>query len=48
MDEALEVNGFTLGQITNPSKISEGELVTQFLEWTQGMADRTCRLIETL
>jgi DNA polymerase III epsilon subunit-like protein len=41
MDEALAVNGFTLEQITDPTKISEGELVTQFLEWTQGMVDRT-------
>jgi DNA polymerase III epsilon subunit-like protein len=41
MEDALKVNGFTQEQITNPSKISEGELVTQFLEWTQGMADRT-------
>ncbi len=41
MDEALVVNGFTLEQITDPTKMSEGELATQFLEWTQGMADRT-------
>ena len=41
MEDALKVNGFTQEQITNPSKMSEGELATQFLEWTQGMADRT-------
>lgn len=41
MDGALEVNGFTLEQITDPSKMSEGELVTQFLEWSFSMADRT-------
>jgi DNA polymerase III epsilon subunit-like protein len=41
MDEALEVNGFTEAQITDPTKMTEAELVTQFLEWTQEMSDRT-------
>jgi DNA polymerase III epsilon subunit-like protein len=41
MDDALKVNGFTLEQITDSTKISEGELVTQFLEWTFSMQDRT-------
>jgi len=41
MDEALEVNGFTLEEITDESKKTEAELVTEFLEWTQHIADRT-------
>jgi len=41
MNEALVVNGFTKEQITDSSKITEGELVTQFLEWTYSMNDRT-------
>jgi DNA polymerase III epsilon subunit-like protein len=41
MEEALKVNGFTQAQITDPSKITEGELVTQFLEWSFSMSDRT-------
>ncbi len=41
MDEALEVNGFTEAQITDVTKMTEGELVTQFLEWSQELADRT-------
>ncbi|MEM9336330.1 MAG: 3'-5' exonuclease [Patescibacteria group bacterium] len=40
-DGALEVNGFTEAEITDPSKQSEGELVTEFLEWSQHFADRT-------
>jgi DNA polymerase III epsilon subunit-like protein len=35
------VNGFTEAQITDPSKKSEADVVTEFLEWTYGMADRT-------
>lgn len=41
MEGALEVNGFTEAEITDPSKKSEAELVTEFLEWTQHMSDRT-------
>ncbi|HMA78077.1 MAG TPA: 3'-5' exonuclease [Candidatus Paceibacterota bacterium] len=41
MDGALEVNGFTEAEITDPNKKSEGELVTEFLAWTKDMADRT-------
>ncbi len=41
MDDALKVNGFTEAEITDSTKITEGELVTQFLEWTFGMDDRT-------
>lgn len=41
MDGALEVNGFTEAQITDPSKKSESEIVAEFLEWSFSMADRT-------
>ena len=41
MDEALEVNGFTKEQITDPTKMSEGELVAEFMEWSFSMSDRT-------
>jgi DNA polymerase III epsilon subunit-like protein len=41
MEDALAVNGFTEAQITDTSKPTEAELVTQFLEWSYGMADRT-------
>ena len=41
MEGALEVNGFTEVEITDPEKKTEAELVTEFLEWTQHMEDRT-------
>lgn len=41
MDGALEVNGFTKEEITDPSKKSEADIVIEFIEWTFGMADRT-------
>lgn len=41
MDEALEVNGYTETEITDPNKQTEAELITTFIEWTQHMADRT-------
>lgn len=41
MDEALMVNGFARDQITDPDKKSEGELVREFIEWSQHMSDRT-------
>jgi DNA polymerase III epsilon subunit-like protein len=41
MEGALAVNGFTEAQITDSGKISEGELVRQFLEWSQQIGDRT-------
>ena len=41
MEDALAVNGFTMEQVTDPTKMSEAELVTQFLEWSQHIADRT-------
>jgi DNA polymerase III epsilon subunit-like protein len=41
MEGALQVNGFTKAQITDPAKITEAEAITQFIEWTFSMADRT-------
>ncbi len=41
MEDALVVNGFTKAEITDPKKMTEAELVTQFMEWTQEVADRT-------
>lgn len=41
MEGALEVNGFTETEITDPSRMSEAEAVTQFIEWTYAMNDRT-------
>jgi len=41
MDEALEVNGFTKEEITDPNKMTEGEMVTLFLEWAEKIHDRT-------
>jgi DNA polymerase III epsilon subunit-like protein len=41
MEEALAVNGFTEAEITDASKMTEAELVIQFVEWTQMCADRT-------
>lgn len=40
-DDALEVNGFTKEQITDSTKKTEAELVTEFLEWTQHLSNRT-------
>lgn len=41
MDEALEVNGFTLEQIKDPKKQGEGELAHKFIEWALKIEDRT-------
>jgi DNA polymerase III epsilon subunit-like protein len=41
MDGSLEVNGFSEAEARNPQKMTEAELVTQFMEWTQECADRT-------
>ncbi len=41
MAEALGVNGFTREQISDNNKQTEAELVTEFMEWTRGLADRT-------
>ncbi len=41
MEGALAVNGFTEEELYDKEKMTEAELVTQFLEWTQHMGDRT-------
>lgn len=41
MEEALLVNGFTEAEVTNAGKMTEAELVRQFLEWSQHLGDRT-------
>lgn len=41
MDGALEVNGFTEVEITDPQKPTEAALVQNFLEWSAQFADRT-------
>ncbi len=41
MDEALEVNGFTKEQITDPKKQSEADLVHAFLHWSESLEERT-------
>ncbi len=41
MEGALNVNGFTEAEITDPNKPSESDLVIAWLEWTQHFSDRT-------
>lgn len=41
MEEAMEVNGFTLEQITDPKKQTEADLVHRFIEWSDGVEDTT-------
>lgn len=41
MEGALEVNGFSEAEARDVKKMTEAELVTQFMEWTQELSDRT-------
>jgi len=41
MDEALGVNGFTREQVTDASKPSEADLTHAFLQWSEGVEERT-------
>jgi len=41
MNGALKVNGFTLDEITDPTKQSEADATKKFLEWSMQAADRT-------
>lgn len=41
MEDALEVNGYTEAEITDPTKQTEADLVRAFLDWTKDMEDRT-------
>lgn len=40
-EEALEVNGFSVDEITDPNKMTEGELVRNFIDWSQELKNRT-------
>jgi DNA polymerase III epsilon subunit-like protein len=40
-EEALEVNGFTEEEITDPAKQSEGDLARAFMAWSENVALRT-------
>ena len=41
MDESLVVNGFTEAEVRNKSKMTEAELVRNFLAWSNSFSDRT-------
>ena len=41
MDGALEVNGFTQAEITDPAKQTESELVEKFVTWADTLSDKT-------
>ncbi len=41
MEGALEVNGFTEEEITDPTKQTEGELIEKFLAWAESLEDKT-------
>ncbi len=41
MADALEYIGMTQEQLTDPSKLTEEELVVEFLDWIEPMSDRT-------
>ncbi len=41
MEDALEVNGYTETEITDPAKQSEAELIKAFIEWSGGLVNRT-------
>lgn len=40
-EEALEVNGFTKEQITDPQKQSEADLAHAFIKWSESVSERT-------
>ncbi len=41
MDGALEVNGFTKEEITDPTKQTEEELIKKFIAWSESLEDKT-------
>jgi len=41
MDGALAVNGFTVQQITDPTKQSEADVIHAFLRWSDTLEERT-------
>ncbi|MEY2665496.1 MAG: hypothetical protein RLZZ480_601 [Candidatus Parcubacteria bacterium] len=40
-DDALAVNGFTREEITDPNKMTEGELIRNFIGWSTDLHNRT-------
>jgi len=40
-EEALEVNGFTVPEITDSNKMTEGELIRNFIGWSKDLKNRT-------
>jgi len=40
-DESMKVNGFSESDVMDQKKKSEAELVTEFLEWSQHLSNRT-------
>lgn len=40
-DESMAINGFTEAEITDPGKKGEGELIREFMEWSQHLGNRT-------
>lgn len=40
-DEALEVNGFTKEAVTDPNKMTEEELIRNFIGWSKDLKNRT-------
>ncbi len=41
MEGALEVNGFTEEEITDPAKQTEAELIEKFIAWSEPLEDKT-------
>lgn len=41
MDEALAVCGYSRDEIVDPHKLSEGEMVHEFIMWARGVIDQT-------
>ncbi len=41
MEEALSVNGMTREQISDPKKKTEGQIITEFLEWLNQSEEKT-------
>lgn len=41
MDEALAVCGYSKAEVTDPNKMTEGELTRNFLGWIEGIEERT-------
>lgn len=40
-DDALEVNGFSKEEILDENKMTEAELIRNFLQWSESVGDRT-------